>query len=161
MNMLRHAGSRIDVAAVLWAGVVAGAVFMMLEMLMVAMFLGHSPWAPPRMIAAMAMGREVLPPPGTFDMTIMMVAMGIHFVLSLFLAFVFALVARDWASGKALMLGAVFGLAIYLFNFYVMTGVFPWFADARNWVSVLSHVVFGAVLGWVYAARRRPLRPGH
>ena len=47
-----------------WAGLAAGAVFMMLEMGMVWMFLGQSPWGPPHMIAAMALGEDVLPPPG-------------------------------------------------------------------------------------------------
>lgn len=44
------------------AGLIGGAVFLMAEMLMV-MLIGQSPWAPPRTIAAMALGPEVLPSP--------------------------------------------------------------------------------------------------
>ena len=54
--------------AALWAGLMAGAVFVILEMLLVGTVGGDSPWAPPRMIAAIAMGPGVLPPPATFDM---------------------------------------------------------------------------------------------
>lgn len=144
--------ARIDHKAVLIAGIAAGAVFMMLEMLMVAVFMGGSPWAPPRMIAAMLMGPGVLPPPATFDSTVMMVAMMIHFVLSILLAYVFALIAKGRSTGTAILAGAVFGLVVYLVNFYGMTAVFPWFAEARNWVSIFAHVMFGVVLGWAYAA---------
>jgi hypothetical protein len=34
--------------------------------------------------------------------------------------------------------------------------IFPWFAMARNWISVFSHVMFGLVAGWMYLALRRP-----
>jgi uncharacterized membrane protein YagU involved in acid resistance len=153
--------ARIDSKAALWAGLIAGVVFMMAEMLMVALFLGQSAWAPPRMIAAMVLGREVLPPPATFDIVVMMVAMMIHFILSIILAFVFALIAKGRNVGTAILIGIVFGLVIYFVNFYGMTAVFPWFAKARNWVSIFSHALFGATLGWVYAARAHHARPVH
>lgn len=54
------------------AGVVAGAVFMMVEAGMLAM-TGQSPWGPPRMMAAIVLSKGVVPPPATFDMMIMMV----------------------------------------------------------------------------------------
>lgn len=37
-----------DWKAAIWAGIIAGAVFMMLEMIMVPLSLGGSPWGPPR-----------------------------------------------------------------------------------------------------------------
>ncbi|MDQ3038684.1 MAG: hypothetical protein M3Q51_03410 [Pseudomonadota bacterium] len=142
----------INTKAVIWSALIAGAVFMMLEMVMVPLFLGGSPWGPPRMIAAIAMGKSVLPPPATFDITILMVAMAIHFSLSLVLAFVFAFIAKGRSIGSAALIGGIFGLVVYLVHFYGMTAVFPWFEMARNWVSVFAHVVFGVVLGWVYAS---------
>ncbi len=152
---------RIDARAALWAALIAGAVFMMLEMIMVPVFMEGSPWGPPRMIAAIGMGEGVLPPPATFDATIMMVAMLIHFGLSILLAFLFAFIARGRAVGMAIALGAVFGLVVYLVAFYGMTAIFPWFAMARGWVSIFAHIVYGAVLGWVYASAARTARSGH
>lgn len=140
----------VSYKAAIWAGLVAGAVFMMLEMIMVPMFGGGSPWGPPRMIAAIAMGPDVLPPPATFDLTILMVAMAVHFVLSIVLAVVLAWIVRGRPMGTALIIGGVFGLAVYLFNFYGMTVVFPWFAMARNWISIFAHVVFGLAAAWSY-----------
>jgi hypothetical protein len=145
----------VSYKAALWAGLVAGAVFMVLEMIMVPMFGGGSPWGPPRMIAAIAMGPDVLPPPATYDLTILMVAMAVHFVLSIVLAVVLAWIVRGRPMGTALIIGGVFGLAVYLFNFYGMTVVFPWFAMARNWISIFAHVVFGLAAVWSYLAFSR------
>lgn len=141
----------IDWSAAIWAAVIGGAVFMMLEMIMVPLFMPDgSPWAPPRMIAAIGMGKDVLPPPATFDLMILMVAMVIHFVLSIIFAIILAFIISRFGLGMAILIGAAFGLALYLVNFYGFTAIFPWFAMARNWVSIFAHIVFGAVTAWAY-----------
>ena len=151
----------VSMKSIVWAGLGAGMVFMLLEMILVPVFMGGSPWGPPRMIAAILMGREVLPPPGSFDIGIVSVAMIIHFMMSLAYAWVFAVMAKGWTMGKTVLLGAAFGLLLYVVNFYGFTALFPWFADARNWISILAHIVFGVVLGWLYAvcARRAMVTP--
>jgi len=147
-----------------WAGVIAGLAFLMLEMVLVWMARGQSPWGPPHMMAAMVLGKEVLPPPGTwapFDLKIMMTAMMIHFPVSIVYGLIGAwLVHRfDWTG--ALMIGAALGLAIYIVNFYMVAPVaFPWFVMGRNWIGAFSHIMFGAILGGVYIALRRPRLPG-
>lgn len=150
----------IDWSAAIWAGVIAGAVFMILEMLMVPMFLGGSPWAPPRMIAAMVLGDGVLPmpegPPPTFDMGVMLVAMMVHFVLSVLFTIVLAFIISGMGKGAALAAGGAYGLALYLVNFYVMTAVFPWFAMARNWVSITAHILFGLIAAAAYKGLQKP-----
>lgn len=143
---------KINAKAALGAAFAAGAVFMMLEMIMVPVFMGGSPWGPPRMIAAIGLGKGVLPPPATFDATIMMVAMAIHFGLSVILAFLFAFIARGRTLGRTLGLGVAFGLIVYFVSFYGMTAIFPWFATARGWIPIFAHLVYGAVLGWVYVS---------
>ena len=158
MNESIAVPASINVRAAVWAAIVAGIVFMMLEMVMVAVFLGQSPWGPPRMIAAIGMGKGVLPPPATFDIGIMMVAMLIHLGLSVILAFAFAFIARGRTVGMSTLLGAVFGLVVYLVTFYGMTAVFPWFAMGRGWIAIVSHVAYGAVLGLVYASVARKAR---
>jgi hypothetical protein len=137
---------------VFWSGLIAGAVFMMLEMLMVWAFMGQSPWGPPRMIAAMAYGREVLPPPATFDLGVVMAAMIIHFMLSWVFALAFGWAFGGLAMGSAILAGAVMGLVIYFVDFYAFTAIWPWFANARNWVSIVAHIVFGITLAWSYKA---------
>ncbi len=142
----------LDWKAAIWAGIVAGAVFMMLEMLLVQFFEPMSMWAPPRMIAAMVMGESILPPPDTFDAMALMVAMLIHFPLSVIFALILGWIISRWDLGlvTASIAGIAFGLVIYVVNFYGFTAVFPWFADARGWVAIFSHAMFGLVLGAVY-----------
>ena len=151
---------RINTRAVIFAAFLAGIAVMMLQMIMVPVFMGGNPWGPPRMIAAMAMGEGVLPPPATFDATVMMVATLIHFGLSVVLAFVFACIAGDRSVGASVCLGAAFGLGVYVFNFHGMTALFPWFSAERGSVAILAHVVYyGAVLGWVYASAAQRTSP--
>lgn len=147
-----------------WAGVIAGLAFLMLEMVLIWMAQGQSPWGPPHMMAAMVLGKDVLPPPGIwapFDLKIMITAMMIHLPVSIVYGLIGAwLVHRfDWAGG--LMIGAALGLAIYIVNFYMIAPVaFPWFEMGRNWIGAFSHVMFGAILGGAYIALRRPKLTG-
>ena len=70
------------------AGVIAGLAFLMMEMALVMLVQGASPWGPPHMMAAMVLGRDVLPEPGVyapFSMMIMLTAMAVHMVLSVLL----------------------------------------------------------------------------
>jgi uncharacterized membrane protein YagU involved in acid resistance len=139
----------------LYAGVIGGAVFMMAEMLMV-MLIGESPWAPPRMIAAMALGMDVLPSaaaPATFDVAILMTAMMIHFPLAIVYGFAVGWIVQRMSQGQAALTGAVIGLVIYVVNFYVIASfAFTWFAMARNAVSAITHILFGLVAAWAFAA---------
>lgn len=146
----------INWKAAVWAGLLAGLVFMMLEMIMVPVFLDGSPWGPPRMIAAIVMGEGVLPPPATFDLAILMVAMAVHFALSVAFAVPLAFAIQRMGTGAALAVGAVFGIVLYLVNFYLFTALFPWFAMARNWVSIFAHAVFGLAAAWAYKRWAHP-----
>lgn len=140
--------------AAIWSGIIAGVVFMMLEMILVAALKGQSPWGPPRLIAAIAMGKGVLPPPASFDFGVMMVAMMVHFMVAIVFGFVLGWIISNWQLGLAAALGVgfVFGLIVYFVNFYLSTGVFPWFAMARGPITIFTHAMFGLVLGWAYHA---------
>lgn len=133
------------------AGLVAGLVFLVVEMMLVPTVGGGELWGPPRMMGAIALGSEVLPPPATFDAGIVMVGMMVHFGLSAILGVIFAVATRalKLSRGMTIAAGVVFGLAVYLVNFYGFTELFPWFAMARNAITVFAHLVFGGVIGWM------------
>ena len=143
--------------AAVWSGVIAGLVFMMVEMTLVWLAMGTSPWAPPRMIAAMVLGKGVLPPPADFSLTAVMVAMMIHLPLSAVYGLIIGWLVHRFNMLKAVLIGMVFGLvAIFGVNFYLVApALFPWFVDARNWIGVVSHTMFGAVAAAVYVGMRR------
>lgn len=150
-----HSPTALDWKTATVAGLVGGVVFMMMEMFLMPMFgLAPSMWAPPRMIAAIGMGEGVLPPPATFDLTVMMVAMMIHFATSIAFAVVVALIIRRMNMGPAVVVGIVAALLLYAFVFYVMTGIaWPWFENGRNWMNIVTHIVFGGIVAWWYKAR--------
>jgi hypothetical protein len=147
-------GRTLNLKAAIWAAIIAGVVFLVLEMALVAVVQGESPWAPPRMIAAIGMGEGVLPPPATFDAGIVAVALAIHFALAIVLAVILAWGIARFGLGLAasIVAGAVFGLAVYYVNFYGFTAVFPWFAMARGMIGIVAHAAFGAVAGGAYHA---------
>jgi len=141
-----------------WAGLIAGAVFLLLEMFMVWAFKGESPWGPPHMMAAMLLGKGVLPPEGTyapFDIGILMAAMAVHVPLSIVYGVIGAWIVHRFDLAASLAIGAVYGWAIYIMNFLMIAPVmFPWFGMARGGISIFAHVVFGAVLTGSYILLR-------
>jgi hypothetical protein len=146
---------RTDWRAAIWGGLIAGLVFLVAEMLMVMLFMNQSPWAPARMIAAMVLGRDVLPPPADFDATIVMSAMAIHFPLSIVYGLAAGWIVHRLNNTNVLLIGGAFGLAIYLVNFYLIApAAFPWFIEVRNGITALAHLIYGLVLGASYASLR-------
>jgi uncharacterized membrane protein len=92
------------------------------------------------------MGTGVLPPPATAQWDVLLVATLIHFALSVAYAVLPALLSGRQTLGHALLIGAAYGLAIYGVNLYGLTLFFPWFVVARDGITLLTHLVFGAVL---------------
>ncbi len=149
--------TKIDWKAVIWAGVIAAIVFIMLEMALVKFVQGMSPLGPPLMMAAIVKGEGVLPPmegPVTFDFGVMMVAMVVHMMLTIMYAIVLGAVISRLALNllASIAVGTVFGVALYYINFYGLTAQFPWFAMARGGISLFAHAMYGLVLAWAYHA---------
>jgi hypothetical protein len=110
-----------------------------------------------RLVAAIVMGPAVLPPPASFDAVVMAVATLVHFALSLVYTALVARLVERRAPGSAVAWGAAFGVALYAVNLYAFTWVFPWFTQARDWIALAAHVVFGVVAAaaWVRVRPRR------
>lgn len=138
----------IDIRAAIIAGLIAAVVFLILEMALLPL-IGVSATAPLNMMAAMVMGTEVLPP-AALTIGIFLTAFIIHLALSIIYAFILAAFINRRPSRQALTIGLIFGLVLFLVNFYIFTAFFPWFAEARNWVNVVAHLAFGATAAMVY-----------
>jgi hypothetical protein len=152
----RQIENKVNWSAAIWSGLAGGMAFLVLEMFMVPLFLGGSPWAPAHGISAIVLGKGVLPPsPPTFAWNVFLAAMVIHLALSAIFGLIVVWIVHRWEMGTAVLVGAVLGLLLYFVNFYVMTGVFPWFAMSRGWVPIFTHIVFGAVTALVYKSQDR------
>lgn len=139
--------------AAVYSGLVAGLVFLILEMILVPLIMGMSAWAPVRMMAAILLGQGVLPAegePATFGVGVLLAALVVHFVLAAIYGSILSLIDFRLEEWAAVAIGAVFGLVIYGINFYGFTAVFPWFEMARGWLGIVTHMVFGIVAAWTY-----------
>ncbi|MCK6559747.1 hypothetical protein HUU39_13880 [candidate division KSB1 bacterium] len=141
----------VDWGAALRAGVYSGLIFLALNLLLTHLYVG-SPWVVVRLVASVVMGKGVLPPPATFDVTIFLVALVVHLVLSIGFACLIAYVLHRWGLIVGILGGAVLGLALYAINFYTISFFFPWFFPMRSWIMALSHALFGACAGGFYEA---------
>ena len=140
----------VDWSAALWAGFIAGVVFLALNMVLMTQVVGGNVWVIIRYFASLVMGEGVLAPPATFDPLITIVALVVHFVLSIIFGLILAIIIHRWGLLIGIVLGAVFGLALYSINIYALTRFFPWFFVMNHWTFVVAHIIFGAVAGGVY-----------
>ncbi|MEX0732241.1 MAG: hypothetical protein WED00_06535 [Aquisalimonadaceae bacterium] len=136
-----------------YAALIAAVVFLVLQMLTAAVIQGLSPMLPVQMIAALALGPETMAGTG-FTIVVPFVALLIHLWLSIMTAWILAPIVGDMPIAKAVGVGAVAGLVIYLVNFHVLTMAFTWFVGIRGFATLINHLIFGAVLVWVYQRLR-------
>ncbi|WP_268991688.1 hypothetical protein [Paraburkholderia sp. MMS20-SJTN17] len=148
-----------DWRAAVLAGVIAGVVFLALGVIVMALTTGGSLLEPPRMVAAIILGRGALQSPQSFSFGIVLAAFAVHFALAIAFALVLALIMTsfrlDSSMRMASLTGGVFAVAVYVVNFYGMTSFFPWFAEARNSASLFVHIVFGIVAANLYMRLER------
>lgn len=141
--MLHVANSR---SATILAGVIAGILSTLVQILLWLGFTDGFPaflFRDARLTAALALGNSVLPPPATFDMGVMLAAAAIHFTLSIVYAALLLRFASRLEIAPAMLVGAGFGIVLYIVNLYGFTMVFPWFAQVRGWITLAAHVAFG------------------
>lgn len=141
------------------SGFVAGAVLMVLELLWSSFVAGTSPWDTSHKIAAILMGQEALQSSG-FSVGIVALALIIHYLLGIAFGMVLCAVIApfrlDSSIGLELLIGALFGVGLYLFNFYGMTRLLPWFTDMRGMATLVAHLIFGVTAAAMYWKLKRP-----
>jgi hypothetical protein len=150
----------MNVRAALLAGVVAGIVSTLAQLALWASFTDALPgilWRDTRLAAAIVLGRAALDDSPAIDAPRLASAGAVHFALSIVYAFVVARLVAGRAAPVAMGIGIAFGLALYALNMHGFTLIFPWFAVARDWITVAAHVVFGLSAALAYRAAARGL----
>ncbi|PPK98155.1 hypothetical protein CLV92_102308 [Kineococcus xinjiangensis] len=139
----RSTGATLARGAV--GGLAAGAVFAAVTMwFMVSM--GQPATMPLMMIAAIVQGQEALAA-GTAGPALGVL---VHMALSLAFGLVFAAAtARIRSNATIAVLGAVYGVLLYVVNFLVLAPlVFPWFGQANQPFEFVVHIVFGVLVAF-------------
>lgn len=148
-----------------YAGLLAGVIVTVVQLLLWWAFWDVLPeifYRDVRLTAAILLGSTILPPPVGFDGLAFVAASVVHFSLSIVYGLILApIVARRplWIS---LLIGAAYGGLIYLVNLYGFVYLFPWFEMVRDWITLVTHVAFGAAVAGVYTllSRRTPAGVG-
>ncbi len=140
----------VDWRAACWAGLVAGTVFLLVNLFVVPALMQGKFWISVRLIASIVLGREVLAPPATAHTAALVAAIAVHYVLALAMAAVIAYVVHRGGLIGGILIGALLGLAFYFIDYYTLTYFFPQFFAMRHWSVIASHMLFGALAGGVY-----------
>lgn len=164
LQLNRSALRQTDWRAGAVAGLVGGAVLMVLELLWTAMTNDVGPWRNSQLVAAIVLGQGVTRVSGhLFSVEVIAVALATHYALGV----VFGMVLGGIATALRLqadltrmaVLGALFGVALYLFNFYALARYFPWFDELRGVPTLIGQIVFGITAALLYRAFAREPGP--
>lgn len=141
------------VAAV--AGLAAGAVLMVLDLLWSSIVEGGGPWRTSHMIAPIFTGADAARSSAySFSVGVVGIALAAHYVLGIVFGLILAAIMTplrlDSTPAKAILTGAVFGVVLYLVNFYGVARIFPWLSEMRGWATLAAHLAFGVVAALFY-----------
>jgi hypothetical protein len=142
-----------NLSAAVCAGIAAGILGTVVQIALWSAFTDALPtifFRDARFAAAIALGRKVLPPPASFDWMVMLVATGVHFTLSIAYGLTLSPLISRLRTPPSMLVGAAFGLGLYGVNMYGFTVVFNWFEATRDWITVVTHAVFGVAAAGVY-----------
>ena len=161
--MVRRA-LRYELGTIVATGIVASIIFAVFEMIAAAVLMGPgAAMMPLRMIGAIVLGPAALDP-GYSLATAAMAGVIVHVTLSILFTGIFAAIAGSTAGeflstpGSMTLAATVFGIALWLVNFYVIAPVagWTWFPERTNAVvQFLAHAVFfGCPVGWMLSRSR-------
>lgn len=139
------------------AGLLAGALTMLLWVILLAITTGGSVWTPFHHVAAILLGQSVLTPSQTIDFRVILTGTLIHLSLSVLYSVILAFIIHRWGLWVGIVGGAIFGLALYAINYYTFTALYPWFFPLRGWIALVGHVFFGAMAGGIYEGLERDI----
>lgn len=133
--------------AILVAGLAAGTVHLIITLTFMYLLYGSTPALFLRYCGSLILGPDALVGTGAGPVVLGLL---VHYVLSVIMAAIIALVVHRWGMLVGLVGGGILGLAFYAINYYALTLLFPWFFAANNPVLLLSHLFFGITAGGIY-----------
>jgi hypothetical protein len=136
------------------AGMIGGAAYLVAQVAFTAL-AGGSAAAPLQRIAAILMGPDAAAP-AELNFTVFGMALIIHFGLSIVYGQVICSLVWGRRASAGIVIGAACGLALFALNFGGLAPLtFPWFAESIRLVTVVDHVLFGAVTAAVCTTLRQ------
>jgi len=140
----------VDWRAVWRAWLIAGTVYLVLDLWVVPAFVGGSFWISVRLVASILLGPEVLAPPVTFHGPALFAAIITIYGISLLATILIALIVHRGGLILGIVGGAIVGLSVHAINYYSLTAFFPQFFALNAPAVAVAHTVFGALAGGLY-----------
>jgi hypothetical protein len=140
------------------AGLAAGALATIVEIVLWLVFTDALPgilFRDARFAAAIVMGPSALSPTAGMDWRILSVATIVHFDLSVVYGLILSAMIWRLHMLSSLVVGAFFGVLLYIVNMYGFTAVFPWFAATRDWITLVAHATFAMTAAGAYRVLAR------
>ncbi|MBV7337096.1 hypothetical protein KFU94_54490 [Chloroflexi bacterium TSY] len=119
-NVHQNVRQLVDWGAAIWAGLVAGTLFLLMNAIILPQMVNVRPGFMFRYFASIVLGADVLPPPATITIPIFLVAILVNLVLALLFTFVLVIITHQWGFVVGVVGGALFGLALYFVNIYTL-----------------------------------------
>lgn len=138
----------VDWSAAYWAGLVSGLAFLTMYLVFAPFVTGGSLNEFLRYVASLLWGLSAVEEGIGTGATL--AALIVHLLISFFFALLIVIVLHRWGMIVGLVLGAALGLVVYLITIYPIATFFPWFNALNDWFLILTHAVYGAVVGGVY-----------
>lgn len=145
--------ARLNWRAAAWAGVAAGILATVVEIVLWSVFtdaLSQIFLRDAGFAAAIVMGPSVLSPTTGVVWKLLWVATFVHFALSLAYGMAVSWLIHPLGTLYSLLAGAAFGMFLYGVNMHGFTIVFPWFEATRGWITATAHLAFGVAAAGTY-----------
>ncbi len=143
----------VDWRASVLAGLGAGTLFLILNLLIIPEALSTSVEVVLRYFASIVLGPGALGK--AYGAGIVATALALHYLLSVVAAISIAYVVHRWGVVGGTIGGILMGLAIYLFNMYSLTYFIPWFFSMESSIFLILHLIFGGAAGAIYEMLER------
>jgi len=143
------------------AGVIGGIVLSVL-MLVMSVSQRQDVWRGAKMAGMPFLGERAAQP--GFDLGAVLVGLLSHFAVSIAWGVLFGLIFFGWSKGLTVLMGAFWGIVVWLGMFYVVLPIVGLSNVARMMpvgVAVFEHVLFGLAVGFGFLPfqRERRIRP--
>ena len=144
-------------------GLIGGITFALFQMIIAAILVNNF-WGPLRMIAGTVLGPQALTPEVSLWLAAV-VGVLVHLIYSIVAGAIFALIiaaVRPLHTSAAIIVlaGGVFGLLMWLINFFVISPAVGWSWFPQNtdqfWQGFVAHTfLYGTILGWYMAGQKK------
>mgnify|MGYP006299867147 CR=1 FL=1 len=141
--------SRINLRAVIEAGLIAGIVFLVLEFITGAVGAATS-LGPATFTLQTALNVGSTPP----SAGLISAAMLLHFMLSLLTTFVLGLIIHRITRSYSIVAGVLYGAFLYSGNVVLFTAFQPELGLVNDTLMLINYAIYGAVAGGVYKRRQ-------